>query len=195
MDTSRIATQNYWQNILLPMYEKPVNAGTKKWYPVSHEWGRSFDIFFEDVGPMPSPSAKLRKLDKALPFQKGNAEWVGGRTRRKGTRCGPSPKVDDSVVREILTLGHENGVSVKALVGFFPELTARDVIDLLSGRRYRLLDYDYNLRFRNLRTDQRVPAAVVRDIADLHAKGLGPEDIARKWGIDIRRVYAVLGRL
>jgi hypothetical protein len=42
---------------------------------VCQRWDESFDAFFEDVGPAPSPSHSLGRLDNDGPYAPGNIAW------------------------------------------------------------------------------------------------------------------------
>lgn len=64
----------------------PGNRAYKKYggsgISVCERWSESFSAFLEDMGPAPSTSHKLARMDESGNFSPQNCHWVRGRLRK-----------------------------------------------------------------------------------------------------------------
>jgi hypothetical protein len=74
-----------WQEMkyacLSPNYSRYPTYGGRG-ITIAQRWADSFQSFFEDVGPRPSPEHRLRRHDKNGNFEPGNVDWKLAKTRR-----------------------------------------------------------------------------------------------------------------
>lgn len=156
-------------------------------------WRTNFDAFYADVGARPHRSAFVVSGDAMRPMGPNNFKWVakGGRplnTNAPTPRKGPTPKLDEPTVREILELGHTKGLPPREIVALFPEATLKDVQDALAGRRYIVKDYNYLIH----RT--RLNPSVTKAVIAAHLAGASPLAIASRYELPIKKVYWILSR-
>lgn len=58
------------------------------------EWRKSFDAFFRDMGPRPSPSHELDRIDVNGNYERGNCRWTTKQENYQNRRCSRHVVVD-----------------------------------------------------------------------------------------------------
>jgi hypothetical protein len=123
-----------WQNMLArcrnpqhPSYPRYGGRGIK----VCAKWSRSFSAFLTDVGPAPSPSHSIDRIDNDGNYEPSNCRWV---LSVENARNKASTKLNDlfaSQIRNLAFIGMPSSWIAKHF-GISPRL-AKNVID---GKRW-----------------------------------------------------------
>lgn len=107
-----------WQNMKnrclnpnVPCFERYGGRGIK----VSDRWMHSFQNFYDDMGPRPSPNHSIERINNEGNYEPGNCRWATNLEQSKNKR---TTKLSDEKAAQIRKLRAE-GVTYKALAKMF----------------------------------------------------------------------------
>jgi hypothetical protein len=83
---------------------------------VCPEWGASFDAFYQDMGPRPSPQHSIDRIDNDGPYSRGNCRWA---TKKEQSRNHRKNRLITHAGRTmpLAAWADEAGISWAAMVG------------------------------------------------------------------------------
>jgi len=70
---------------------------------VCAKWRFSFDAFYADVGPAPSPKHSIDRIDTNGSYRPGNVRWATRSVQNKNTRRSRDPKPIHEVMATIVS--------------------------------------------------------------------------------------------
>ena len=168
----------------------------------SEAWKNNFATFSAELPPLPDLGLSdvkyhLERIDDTKRFEKGNVKWVASRKRGYDASKRPSrARVSLQTAEGILKSFYFKGESRASLAREHPQLTEKDMYDLLQGYRYKVEGFDYvAAKMGGMQPLRRTPQSVKADILELFEARHTVQDISEKTKLPVKRVLKILARM
>lgn len=86
---ARVVVYTAWYNMLLRCYDPTANgynAYGGRGIVVCDRWRESFDVYYADVGPRPTPAHSIDRIDNDGDYVPGNVRWADAKTQARNRR-------------------------------------------------------------------------------------------------------------
>ncbi len=163
---------------------------------VCEQWMTSFEKFYADMGPRPSPKHSLDRIDNHGNYEPGNVRWATPKTQARNTSRTCMIEVG-GVVKPLTQWAEELGISPQSFRYRLKHWPA-DVATSRTKSRRRL-----KLKPRSPRGPRRVGSAhnnsklveaQVAEIIAAHSNGETNRSIAVKYGVDCSTISLIVNR-